>query len=100
MGMIRLAVEYVPVQGYTSQFGPIVGGEEAENFGSHVRAYLPHAYLAEKRRAVDGLSIAITNAVAHCTNAVTVFLRGMRGSAGEGEATDEKPVPECSSMGG
>ena len=64
-------------QEFTSFFGPVLAGPAAENFGSHMRMYLPYAYLAEKSHPVDGLSIAITNAALHCAAAVKVFLEGL-----------------------
>lgn len=57
----------------TSNLGPVVTGPVAEPFGSHVRAFLPHGYLAEYRLAPDKLAVAITNAVTHMAAATQVF---------------------------
>lgn len=57
----------------TSDLGPVVTGPIAESFGSHVRAFLPHGYLAEYRLAPDKLGVAITNAVTHMAAATHAF---------------------------
>lgn len=71
----------------SSQLSAVVTGPDAQSFGSHLRAYLPYAFLAEVGSTSEVLAINLANAIAHMGATARTFRRDVL------HVSDHPPAP-------